>query len=71
MICGYAPQGGSSLEEKQSFYDDLYCEWDVYIADDLVICLGEFNGHIGSHINGFDVVNGGYFVGQRNFDGRS
>ena len=25
-VCGYAPQSGSSLEEKQSFCDELKCE---------------------------------------------
>ena len=26
LICGYAQQSGRSLEEKQSFYDELKCE---------------------------------------------
>ena len=26
LICGHAPQGDRSLEEKQSFYDVLKCE---------------------------------------------
>ena len=26
FICGYALQNGGSLEEKQSFYDELYDE---------------------------------------------
>ena len=43
FICGYAPQGGISLEEKQSFYDKMKCEWDMHSADDLVMCLGDFN----------------------------
>ena len=66
LICGYAPQSGRSLEEKQSFYDELICEWDMHSADDLVMCLGDINGHIGGHIDGFDGLNGGYGVGQRN-----
>ena len=39
-------------------------------ADDLVMCLGDFNGHVGRHIDGFDGVHGGYGVGQRNLEGR-
>ena len=39
----------------------------MYSADDLVMCLGVFNGHIAKHIDG---VHGGYVVGQRNFEGR-
>ena len=67
MICGYAPQSGRRFEDKQSFYDELKCEWDMHSADDLVMCLGDFNGHIGRH---FDGVHGGYGVGQRNLEGR-
>ena len=36
---------------------------------DLVICLGEFNGH-GRHIDGFDGIHGGYGMGQRNLEGK-
>ena len=33
--------------------------------------MGDFNGHVGRHIDGFDVVHGGYGVGQRNLEGRT
>ena len=29
--------------------------------------MADFNGHVGRHINGFDLVHGGYGIGQRNF----
>ena len=29
LTCEYAVQSGRSLEEKQSFYDELKCEWDM------------------------------------------
>ena len=51
LICGYTPQSGRSLEEKQSFYDKQKCEWDTHSADDLVMCLGDFNGHIARHVD--------------------
>ena len=69
LICGYAPQFGRSLEEKQS-YDELKCEWDMDSADDLAMCLGYLNGHIGRHIDGFDGVHGAIGVGQANLEGR-
>ena len=50
------------------FYDELKGEWDMHNADDLVMCFGDFNGHIGRHIDGLDGVHGGYGVGQRNFE---
>ena len=64
LICGYAPLSGKSFEEKQSFCDDLKCELDMHSTGDLVMCLGEFDGHVGRHIDGFDWVYGGYGVGQ-------
>ena len=66
LICGYAPQSGRSLEEKHTFYDELKCEWDMHSADDLVMCLGVFNGHVGWNIDGFAEVHGGYGEGKRN-----
>ena len=56
LICGYAPQSGRSLEEKQSFYDELKCEWDMHSTDDLVMRLCDFNAHVGRHVDGFDRV---------------
>ena len=56
------------MEEKQSFYDWLKGELDMHSAGDLVMCLGDFNGHVGRHIDGFDGVHGGYGVGQRNLE---
>ena len=51
LILGYAPQCGRSLEEKQSFYDELKGEWDMHRTGDLVIYLVNLNGHIGRHID--------------------
>ena len=69
LICWYAPQSGRSLEVKESFYDELKGEWDMYSADDLVMCLGYINGHVGRHIDYFDGVHGGYGVCQMNLEG--
>ena len=38
----------------------------MYSVSDLVMCLGDFNGHVGRHIDGFDGIHGGYGVGWRN-----
>ena len=35
----------------------------MHCADDLVMCLGDFNGHVGRHFDG------GYGVAQRNLEG--
>ena len=38
-------------------------------ACDLVMYFGDFNRHVGRHIDGFDGVHGGYGVGQRSLEG--
>ena len=50
LICGYAPQGGRSLEEELPFYDKLQCDRDMHFTGDFVMCLGDFNGHVGRHM---------------------
>ena len=39
-------------------------------ADDLFVCLGDINGHVGRHIYGFDGLYEEYGIGQRNLEGR-
>ena len=39
----------------------------MHSVDDLVVCLGDFNGHMGRNIY---VFYGGYGVGQMNLKGR-
>ena len=58
LISGYSPQSGRSLEEKQSFHDELICEWDIDSVDDVVMCLCDLNGHVGRHIDSLDEVHG-------------
>ena len=37
-------------------------------VDDLVVCLGDFNVHVGRYIDGFDGVHGRYVeFGRKNF----
>ena len=42
----------------------------MHSAGDLVMCLGDFSVHVGSHIYGFDGFHGGFRACQRNFEGR-
>ena len=42
----------------------------MHSACDLVMCLGDINGHVGGHIDGIEGVHGWYGVGQRNLEGR-
>ena len=38
----------------------------MHSACELVMCLGDLNGHIDRHIYVFDWVHGGYGIGQCN-----
>ena len=40
----------------------------MYSTDDMVMCLGDLNGHVGRHIDGFNEVHGVCGVDQRNLD---
>ena len=42
----------------------------MHSADDLVMCLGDINGHIGWHMDEFDWLHVWYGVGQMNLEGR-
>ena len=42
----------------------------MHCAGDLVMSLGDINGHVGRDINGFHGVNGEYGVGEMNLEVR-
>ena len=70
LTCGCVLQSGRRLREKLCFYDELKCEWDMHRAVNLAMCLGNINGHVSRHIDGFDGVHGRHGIGQRNLEGR-
>ena len=39
---------------KTAFYDELKSDFNMHSADDLVMSLGDFSGHVGRHIDRFD-----------------
>ena len=47
MVCKVA--------EKEHFYDDLRSEWDLHRMGELVLGMGDFNGHVGKWIEGYEV----------------
>jgi len=70
VICAHGPQSGRSEEEKDVFYDEMVSEWDLSMAKEFVLGLGDFNGHVGKWTEGFEGVHGGNGVGKRNLEGR-
>ena len=45
-------------------------EWDLGSCSEIIVSLGDFNGHVGKCAEGFEGVHGGNGVGKRNAEGR-
>ena len=54
----YGPQIGRMSAEKEHFYDDLRSEWDLH-------SMGDFNGHVGKRIEGYEGVHEGNLESRR------
>ena len=69
-VCAYAPQCGRSMSKKKKFYEEMARGCEVENANEVLICLEDFNGHIGKKVDGFEGVHGGFEIGKRNVEGR-
>ena len=47
VVCAYGPQSGRPDAEKVSFYDEMGNEWDLGSSSEIIVSLGDFNGHVG------------------------
>ena len=65
IICVY-----STGAEKDSFYDDLRSEWDLHSMGELVLGTGDFNGHVGKRIEGYEGFHGANGFRERNVEGK-
>ena len=63
-------QSGGTGAKKERFYDDLRNEWDLHSMGELVLGMGDFNGHVGKRIEGYEGVHGGSGNGERNVGGK-
>ena len=66
LVSVYAPQVGRPLEEKESFYlalgKTLQDSGDR--NEEMVVVCGDFNGHVGEQIEGYEGVHGGKGFGK-------
>ena len=69
IVCAYAQQCGRSMSEKEKFYKEMARGCEVENENEVLICLGDFNGHIGKEVDGFEGVHGGFGIGKRNLMG--
>ena len=70
VISAYGPQAGRPLEEKHRFFEELAGEYELQNLSEVVFGLGDFKGHVGEEIEGFEGVHGGNGTGKRNVEGR-
>ena len=69
LIPVYAPQAGYSRMEKEEFLAMLgEVVSGIDSGERLLIC-GDLNGHVGSEIDGFESVHGGFGFGKRIVEG--
>ena len=45
-------------------------DWSVANENELMLGLGDFNGHVGKCAEGFEGMHGGYGIGKTNAEGR-
>ena len=67
----YAPQVGRRDEDKVHFYDQLRCVISKIPASEILIPCGDWNGHVGESVAGYEGVHGGNGWGKRNAEGES
>ena len=69
FVALYAPQAGRPAAEKDSFYYQLQSAIMGISDSEEVIFLGDWNGHVGTAADGFELVHGGRGFGKRNPEG--
>ena len=70
LISVYAPQTGKSMVEKEEFLAMLGEVLSEIDSGERVLICGDLNGHVGSEIDGFESVHGGFGFGKRNVEGK-
>ena len=70
VICADAPQSGKPGAEKERLYEEMTREWSMEKANELVLGLEDFNGHVGKCAEGFEDIHGGYGIEKRSAEGR-
>jgi len=64
----YAPHSGKPEKEK-SFWNEMFHLVSCIPQNEMVVSVGDTNGHVGSSNAGYDGTHGGFGCGDRNADG--
>ena len=65
----YAPQPVLTAEEKDCFYEQLLVLVTSVAPSETLVIVGDFNGHVGQHSQGFSWHHGRYGYGIQNQEG--
>ena len=65
----YAPQTGLPDSDKERFYDQLQSTIAKIPAAEMLIPVGDWNGHVGADSGVYNEAHGGHGFGVRNADG--
>ena len=69
LISLYALQVDRSMDEKVEFYITLGKVLKTIKESEYLVVCGDFNGHVGKDIEGYEGVHGGMGFGSRNVEG--
>ena len=69
IISLYAPQQRRPETEKDRFYDQLLDTVMAVPDNEVLIILGDWNGHVGAAADGYEDAHGGHGFGERNPEG--
>ena len=71
LVCVYAPQAGRPMSEKEHFYLGLAKVMKEIgnRREEIAMICGDFNGHVGEKVEGYEGVHGGKGFGKRNVEG--
>jgi len=58
----YAPQTGKPVEEKESFWDDVFHLVSCIPQNEMVVFAGDMNRHAGSSNVGYNGTHGGFWL---------
>jgi len=69
VLTVYAPHSRKPVEEKESFWNDVFHLVSCIPQNEMIVLAGDMNGHVGSSNVGYDGMHGGFCHGDRNADG--
>ena len=69
VISGYAPKVGQAIGDKEEFWLALSKVVDGIGQEELVVIVGDMNGHVGAKASEYEGVHGEKGYGERNTEG--